>query len=127
MHAPTSSDEKGPDQPLPALQSLPTTLRKYLLLSAGLTSAVVLLGSAFNHLGHKYARVVPDPNIGDMRISGVPSDCERAVYSMGQPGSVFCCEGLRRQVRACLQAVQCIASMWSIVCYCTNYILIRIY
>ena len=121
-------------KPLAAPQSLATTLRRYLLLSAAMTTCVVLSGAALNNLGHKYARVLQPTvhasttaadtltaivnnnasstsssmSVRDgvgMSISGIngeggPDDiCDRAVYTTSDPGSVFCCDGLRRQVR----------------------------
>lgn len=69
-------------------------IRKYILVATMCCVLVVLVGSGLNNLGQKYA-VVHNSVANE-------SSCLREIYTLNEPDSTFCCEGLRRQDWVCI-------------------------
>jgi len=78
-------------------ETLEMRIRKYIAIATFFCILLVLLGSGLNSLGHKYAVSHSIPTNTNLN-----SWCEREVYTLNEPDSKFCCEGLRRQDWVCI-------------------------
>ncbi len=83
-------------------QSFKGLLSFFLILSVCTSCAVVCFGASLNNLGIKYSRVTLQADAAEK--SALENDCPHEIFTLSDPDSRLCCDGLRRQDWACVAA-----------------------